>query len=757
MCLRRSTRFFKHLIKSYRLKSLLGALEQYKTVRYTRNVKSEAKNQRNTMTPPPPKKSALELVFLNGSSSIQIWRSRLSWRIAGAVFMTILLVQIAILTLTIKQEENKLLNEIREIGRSAIAPIVEIPTGVLQSPIPTIKANRLISSTIVNGLAVYSPDLLLLGSYGEPVTINLTNQESMSKTYRSADGGSYEVVYRPNDLRRSFIVVARLNSENVGNSIINYVRETVLIVMLLSAFVTTVLMITLGYWLLEPLLFMRSNLKMAQQNPENPKIPENPYDEEDEIGGTIEMAQKLIRKNAENMQQVRSAAEDKIHKLAYYDQLTGLPNRTLFIQKLTENAFASNDNTNSKQFAVVTLDLDHFKDINDSMGHNVGDAILRGVGKRLKSALPDHAVVARAGEDEFAVTLELTEENVLARDIGTQVADIIRSEPFKVYNESFQVRSSVGVATYPKDGTDPSDVLKNADIALNRAKEEGRDRIREYSEDFDKAVQMRFQLLRDLRDALENEDLTVYYQPQFDLSSGELIGAEALIRWWKKDNSKDGGTFISPADFIPIAEQSGLIVPIGAWVLKEACHTARQWHDQGRNIRIAVNVSGEQFYQSDLVDYTANMLKDSGVRPELLEMEITESVFMDDITIALNTLKGLHQLGVELAIDDFGTGYSSLSYLRQFSIDRLKIDQSFIRNALNNADDAAITRTIIRLGHSLNLKVIAEGVETKDHEAFLLKEECDEVQGFRYAKPMPAKEFWEFVQNYTGDLSSFDS
>ena len=344
-----------------------------------------------------------------------------------------------------------------------------------------------------------------------------------------------------------------------------------------------------------------------------------------------------------------------------------------------------------------------------------------------------------------------------ARDVGAKVAEIIRAEPFKVYNENFQIRSSIGVATYPDDGTDPSDVLKNADIALNRAKEEGRDRIREYSEDFDKAVQQRFQLLRDLRDALENEDLTVFYQPQFDLKSGAIIGAEALIRWWKKDNSKEGGSFISPAEFIPIAEQSGLIVPIGAWVMKEACRTAKTWHDQGKNIRIAVNVSGAQFFQSDLVGYTAEVLKETGVKPELLELEVTESVFMDDISIAVETLKKLHELGVELAIDDFGTGYSSLSYLRQFNIDRLKIDQSFIRNALINTDDAAIAKTIINLGHSLNLSVIAEGVETLEHEKFLIEFGCDEVQGFRYSKPVPQDEFWNFAQKYNGSLDSFSA
>lgn len=689
-------------------------------------------------------------------ASSHIWKSRLSWRIAAVVFLTILTVQVAILALTIRQEETKTLNEIRELGRSAIAPIIEGNVSLLETPIERIRANRLISSTIVNGMTIYSANYLLLSHHGEPIATNIIDENSLSKTYRSEDKASYEVVFRPNDLRRPYIIVARLNSEKVSAIVMDYVLQSILVMLLLSALVTTVLMIALGHWLLEPILFMRDNLMIAQRNPENPKIPKNPFDTNDEIGGAIAIAQNLIMHNAENMQQVRSAAEDKIHKLAYFDQLTGLPNRTLFAQKLTEQAF-SNDEKEAKSFAVVTLDLDHFKDINDSMGHSVGDAILRGVGKRLRTSLPENAVVARAGEDEFAITMPLNTDLNTARDVGIKVADLIKSEPFKVYNESFQIRCSVGVATYPDDGSDPNTVLKNADIALNRAKEEGRDRIREYSEDFDRAVQQRFQMLRDLRDALENEDLTVFYQPQFNLKTGEIIGAEALIRWWKKDNSKEGGAYIPPFDFIPIAEQSGLIVPIGAWVLKEACRTAKTWHDQGKNIRIAVNVSGAQFYQSDLVSYTKSVLEETGVKANLLELEVTESVFMDDIDIAINTLKGLHELGVELAIDDFGTGYSSLAYLRQFNIDRLKIDQSFIRNALSNDDDAAITRTIISLGHSLNLQVIAEGVETKEHEKFLTEHGCDEVQGWRYSKAIPKEEFWKFVDNYNDDLDSFDS
>lgn len=689
-------------------------------------------------------------------SSAHLWKSRLSWRIAAVVFLTILVVQVAILTMTIRQEEEKLLGEIKEVGRSSIASVIEANTGLLKSPITAEGASRLISTTLVSGISIYSLDYVLLSHHGEGLIIETKNRDDLFKTYRSKDRATYEVVYRPEDIRRPYIIVAKLNSENVSARIMDYIWQTIVIMMLLSALVTTVLMITLGHWLLDPILFLRDSLIAAHQNPENPKITANPFDPNDEIGGAISIAQELIKQNAENMQQVKSAAEDKIHKLAYFDKLTGLPNRTLFVQKLTELAFIG-DSKESKKFAVVTLDLDHFKDINDSMGHAVGDAILRGVAKRLRSSLPENVIVASAGADEFAVTMPLNTDINTARDIANKIANIIKSEPFKAFNESFQIRASIGVATYPDDGTDPNIVLKNADIALNRAKEDGRDRIREYSEDFDRAVQQRFQLLRDLRDALENEDLTVFYQPQFNLKTGEIIGAEALIRWWKKDNSKEGGAYIPPFDFIPIAEQSGLIVPIGAWVLKEACKTAKTWHEQGKNIRIAVNVSGAQFYQSDLVSYVSQTLKETGVKPELLELEVTESVFMDDISIAVDTLKRLHELGIELAIDDFGTGYSSLSYLRQFNIDRLKIDQSFIRNALTNADDAAITRTIISLGRSLNLQVIAEGVETKDHEKLLKEYGCDEVQGYRYSKPIPKEDFWKFASSYNGKLNSFDT
>jgi diguanylate cyclase (GGDEF)-like protein len=687
-----------------------------------------------------------------------IWRSRISWRIALSVFLTILIVQGGILIFTFKQQEMLLLNESRELGRSVIAPSLVQTNEPLASPLSREQADRIITTTLVKGVAIYSLDLKFLGSYGEPVSMVMLDNDSTSKTLRSAGGTSYEVVYRSNDLRRPYIVVARLDTQNVAPALLDYINQTVAIMLLMSAFVTVVLMISLSRWLLEPILFMRDNLVSAAENPENPDIKESPFDQHDEIGGAISMAQQLIQQNADNIRQIKSAAEDKIHKLAYYDQLTGLPNRAFFLQKLTDNARKATDEeeTHAKRFAVIAMDLDHFKDINDSMGHNIGDAILRGVGKRLRAALPESAIVARSGEDEFAITMPLSTDINNARDVADKVAKVIRAEPFKVFNETFQVRASIGVSTFPDDGVDPDQVLKNADVALNRAKEDGRDTIKEYSQEFDDAVKQRFKLLQDLRDALEAKELMVYFQPQFDLTNGKIIGAEALLRWFRKDDSKEGGKFISPAEFVPIAEQSGLIVPIGEWVMRYSCQVAADWQKAGQDIRVAVNVSGAQFYQSDLVNFVSKCLKDTGLKPHNLELEVTESVFMDDISHTIETLQHLHALGVELAIDDFGTGYSSLSYLRQFPIDRLKIDQSFIRNALNNNDDAAIARTIVRLGHSLNLKVIAEGVETKEHEMFLREEKCDEVQGFRYSRPIPITDFNKFLDSYKGDLNAFN-
>ncbi|MGH1404681.1 MAG: putative bifunctional diguanylate cyclase/phosphodiesterase [Alphaproteobacteria bacterium] len=701
------------------------------------------------------KPSAFKSIFV--SSPTQIWRSKISWRIALTAFMTILLVQTLVLNLGgIEQYKQEHLSGLREEARSAIASIIDTDKkDTHKSPFEDKHIQRLLDTTSITGITVYSYKFEYITSYGSHTNI-MAKMGELNQTLFDQKNALYEVIFKGSDLQSTFTVVAQIDASDIDGKVADYVLRNIVIMVILSMFVTNVLMIALGKWLLEPILFMRSNLVSAFKNPEAPQIQDSPFDTKDEIGAAIDLSHKLIKQNAENLTHLKSTAEDRIHKLAYYDSLTGLPNRSLFLQTLDENGRVNSDES-VERFAVITLDLDHFKDINDSMGHNVGDAILRSVGKKLRASLPDKAVVSRTGEDEFAIMMPLSGKNLLAKDVAERVHGVVRSEPFKVFNEEFQVRASIGVSTFPDDGAEPDTVLKNADIALNRAKEEGRDTIKEYSEDFDRAVQERFQMLRDLRNALENDELQLFFQPQLCLRTGKIIGAEALIRWWKPDNSKDGGNFISPGLFIPVAEQSGLIVPIGQWVMRKACHTAKEFKEEhGTNIRFAINVSANQFIHSDICKDMSLLLSETGLDPKMVELEVTESVFMDDISHTVQILHNLHALGVELAIDDFGTGYSSLSYLSQFPIDRLKIDQSFVRNALNDNENASIARTIISLGHSLNLKVIAEGVETKEHEKFLFDEGCDEVQGFRYSRPVPAEELLEFIRNYNGDLSTFE-
>lgn len=519
-----------------------------------------------------------------------------------------------------------------------------------------------------------------------------------------------------------------------------------------SLLITTILMVSLGRWLLEPIAMLQSNLVSAVKNPEKPDLRVPVKQTDDEIGIALRSAVDLIRQNATNLKRLRAQAEDKIHKLAYYDTLTGLPNRTFFIEKL-DDMIKRKVAEEERQLAVLCVDIDNFKDINDTMGHETGDMLLDIISKRLVKALPAECVVSRASADEFTIMMILNSDIPDSAMLVDRVFGAM-AEPVSLAQERFQVRVSIGVAQCPEDGIDARQILKNADIALNRAKEEGRDTARYYSQDLDNAVQHRFQMLRDLRIALDENQLQLFYHPQFDLRSGRIIGTEALIRWWRPDNSKNGGSFIPPLDFIPVAEESGLIVPIGEWVLRTACAQNRAWQEMGLPpMRIAVNISSVQFHRSDLNRTVAEVLAETKLDPKYLELEVTESVFMENMETAIETLQNLHRQGVELAVDDFGTGYSSLNYLRRFPIDRLKIDQSFVRSALVNPEDKTIARTIISLGHSLNLKVIAEGVETQEHEDFLREEGCDEAQGWKYSKPIPHDQLREYVINYNRNLA----
>ncbi len=712
------------------------------------------------VTPPPAAALGAKRgrwAFLHSSTagvaaSPHVWRSRISWRIALTVFATLLLVQGAVLLFTVRNSETDLLDGLRAVASAGIGASLSYNEEHANAPMSKAAAERLLASSGITGLAIYDKNLKPLQQFGDKTVLMPDSKPDMPDAWRSADGMGFEVLFTPHDAGMPYYIVARIDSSGVVAEVGSEIRKTATILLLMSGFVTAVMMLALGQWLLEPIMLLRNNLLNAAKNPEKPDIQRLKKETRDEIGIAIRIANDLIRQNANNLKRLRSQAEDKIHKLAYFDALTGLPNRTYFLEKLDDH-IRHKVVEEDRRLAVMSVDLDHFKDINDTMGHEFGDKLLEAIGRRLVKALPEDSIISRASADEFTIMVVLKPEYPDSSMLVDRIFSAM-TEPVSILQERFQVRVSIGVAHCPDDGMEARQILKNADIALNRAKEEGRDTVRYYSQDFDLAVQQRFQLLRDLRSALDENQLQLHFHPQFDLRTGYLIGAEALLRWWLPDNSKEGGYFVSPAEFIPVAEQSGLIVPIGEWVLRTACAANKRWQEQGiPPFRIAVNISGVQFHKADIVALVADVLKDTKLDPKYLELEVTESVFMENMQTTIDILNQLHRQGVELAVDDFGTGYSSLSYLRQFPIDRLKVDQSFIRNALVNPDDRMITKTIINLGHSLNLKVIAEGVETNDHENFLKEEGCDEVQGFKYTKPLNMQKFIEYVVNYNREIA----
>ena len=441
-------------------------------------------------------------------------------------------------------------------------------------------------------------------------------------------------------------------------------------------------------------------------------------------------------------------AEQTIHNLAYYDPLTALPNRRLLWERLKHNI--SVGRRDGKQLALLMLDLDRFKAVNDSMGHLAGDELLQQVATRIKEKLRDVDMVARLGGDEFVVLLEdISHPEDAGRIAENIVADL--SKPFQLLKVSashpelsrnVRIGASIGISLFPEHGDRPETLLDNADIALYRAKDEGRGCFAYFSEEFTLIARERIALETRLRHAIEHGKLCVYYQAQIDISSNLIVGAEALVRW---QDPTDG--LILPASFIPIAEETGLIVEIGAWVLRETCRQGRLWLDAGLPpITLAVNVSPHQFRRSDISALVAEVLHETGFLPELLELELTESGLMENEEKAVDVLNNLRAQGVRLAIDDFGTGYSSLSYLKRFPLDVLKIDKSFIDDIPSVQDDMEITATIVAMGHILGFKVLAEGVETLEQLAFLKDKGCDSYQGFIRSKPLPAEEFAQLLR-----------
>jgi diguanylate cyclase (GGDEF)-like protein/PAS domain S-box-containing protein len=437
----------------------------------------------------------------------------------------------------------------------------------------------------------------------------------------------------------------------------------------------------------------------------------------------------------------------RLHRLAFYDGLTGLPNRELFGDRL-RLALAQAHRKNEK-VGVMFMDLDRFKDINDTLGHGVGDRLLQLVAERLKSTLREGDTIARIGGDEFTAILS----GMRAPSDAVNVCEKTLKElerPAVLEGRSFSVTCSIGVSVFPDDGEDQDTLMKKADIAMYRAKDLGRNTYQLYTLDMSARIHQRLDLESDLRDGLEKGDLYMVYQPQADIRSGRLAGVEALARW-RHPRLGD----IPPATFIPIAEETGLIGRLGEWGMRTACRAATQWAEAGgRPLRVAVNLSAHQLRQKGLPELVANVVADSGFRTDCLALELTESALIENSEANVATLRALIGMGVQIAIDDFGTGYSSLSYLRRFSVDTLKIDRSFVKDIPENASDRALATMIIAVAHASNIKVIAEGVERHEQLRFLRDEGCDEIQGFLFSEPVSAEQITRMIRRDAGTSTS---
>ena len=456
---------------------------------------------------------------------------------------------------------------------------------------------------------------------------------------------------------------------------------------------------------------------------------------------------------------------ERLHELAYVDTLTRLPNRAAFLRAMEEEI--ARCHVGERSLAVMFLDVDNFKRVNDTLGHAVGDELLVTLAERLRRAVRSgdtaaasarrrtdaerdgSEVIARVGGDEFTVMLSGPVDAAVATAVARRLVEAL-DQPIVLGGCELVVSPSIGIALYPEHGEDADTLLRHADAAMYVAKRDGKNGFRFHEAANDRALVDALTLESRLRHALESDALSLVYQPQLDIGSSAIIGVEALLRWHDAELG-----VVGPDTFIPVAERSGLIGSIGHWVLVNACHAMAGWLAEGLSLaRVAVNISARQFLAPDFVDQVAGALSASGLAAARLELEITESLLMENVDGAIRTMDALKELGVELAIDDFGTGYSSLGYLKRFPIDRLKIDRIFVRDILSDSDDAAITRAVIAMAHSMDLSVIAEGVECEEQLRFLTRLDCEEIQGYHLSRPLPADEIAAFLRAATASVSA---
>ena len=456
----------------------------------------------------------------------------------------------------------------------------------------------------------------------------------------------------------------------------------------------------------------------------------------DQLRATLEQLEREVKD--------RIRSEDRARYLASHDPLTGLANRVILSERMAHAI--SQASRKGSAFALMLIDLDGFKEVNDTQGHPVGDVVLQVIGERLRACLRGSDTIARLGGDEFAILQDLSEAETRERQfngLGVLCDRILRAieEPIDHDGSHLNLGASIGVAVYPSDGENADDLMRNVDLAMYRAKRDGKGQFRFFTSEIGEEVHRSTALKAQLRRALEAEQLEVHYQPKIELRNSQIVGMEALLRWRRED-----GDYVSPAEFIPLAEQSGLILPIGRWALKQACRQTQAWRADGLSmLKLAVNLSPMQFRHDDVVALVTGALEESGLPASALEIEITEGVVMNDETAVIQALTTLRGAGVSIAVDDFGTGYSSMSYLKKLRATTVKIDKAFVQDSHTDVEDMTICQAIIGLAHSLGMSVVAEGVSDQAQLQMLRRFRCDQVQGYLVAKPLPAKDFRAFV------------
>ena len=576
--------------------------------------------------------------------------------------------------------------------------------------------------------------------------IRFLNSNNEDATHTLTQFNEQEVYLTHTTLRNKLHIFGQLNAKEVlasGHDL----TQAVLIIIIVSVVITTMLVyLALKRTLITPIRQLNEAVNDMQYGEFQRKI---------NIRTNNELGQ--LARTFETMGEELQTSHDRIHALAYYDELTKLPNRSMFKNELQRTL--SYCQRRQLSFALMFIDIDNFKHVNDVFGHQAGDKLLMTVSERLKQSLrgedllartleeteqsssDDTDVVARLGGDEFIVLLPNLPHPMAAHNIAQRIIDNV-SQPIVIHKEEVFVSASIGIALYPDDGETPESLLRNADLAMYHAKSSGKNQLQFYGDAINLATTAKHNLEARLRKAIQNNVLEIYYQPILALDGEELIGAEALLRW----NDEELG-FVPPDQFISVAEDSGIIIQLGEWVLRNACQQNKRWNETGlQNLTISVNVSGVQITRGDLNTIVEDVLSSTGINPNLLSLEVTETSVVSAIERANKVLTAIRHSGVKIALDDFGTGYSSLSYLRKLPIDHLKIDRSFIADISEDKEDETIISAIIAMGKNLEIEIIAEGIETSDQLNFLRQRHCEMGQGYLFSKPLPAKEFERFAR-----------